>query len=127
MLRACVILAVLLCAATPVDAQDPVPPPNPSDFTEAVLDLDIQIPEAITYLNIGGYGTVDVIVKDISRDSTGGLAGAPSPAELSHEVSFSLTPLVEDPGWSLSAPSTLYMTGGQSRTVEAGFQVIGAT
>jgi hypothetical protein len=122
MLRACVLLALLLCAAMPVQAQEP-----PASPVNALLDFDVLIPNPVARLDINGAALVDIIVVDQSKDSSGGLTGTPGANPILHEVTFTLDPVIDDAGWSYGPPSTVFISGGQTVTTQASFNVVGAT
>ena len=121
MFRACAVLALLLLVALPpVEAQQP----NPVDD---LIAFDVSIPNPVVNLDIGGSGQVDITVRDLSRDGSGAAVPGTAASPLLHEVTFSLTPLTQDPGWTFGPPSTLYMHAGDVAQTSASFQVIGAT
>lgn len=124
MVRACVILALLLVAATPVHGQDPLDPGNPTNF---VVDWDFRIDEPVVQVDINGNGFVNILVMDQSRDGTSGVPGAPPAAGLPHEFSFTISPIVPDPGWSFGIPPPVSLRGGQEAIAQVPFSVIGAT
>ncbi|MHB1261367.1 MAG: hypothetical protein ACYC2H_06595, partial [Thermoplasmatota archaeon] len=106
----------------PVAAQDP----GENPYNELLI-FDVEIPDPIVELDINGVAVVEIIIHDLSRDSTGGLAGVQGGAPLVHEVRFSVTPLVDDPGWNVAPPSPIQMHGGESVRTQASFAVIGST
>lgn len=121
MLRACILLAVLLCAAAPVHAQ------SLGEASEALVNFDLVIARPVAALDIGGSAFVEVEVIDQSRDSPAGLVPGAGGQVVPHTVEFAVQPLVEDPGWSVGLPAPLTLYAGQTGLAQFPFKVIGAT
>jgi hypothetical protein len=121
------MLAIALVLLAPlVTAQEPPDPEEVEDelfgFIE-VFELDTADPQVV--LPINGQGVIDLVFRDLSRDSAGGASGgaAESDTGLFHRGTVKITPLENKDGWLATSDVVGFTTrGGQERIIPIRFQ-----